>query len=175
MNQAIGGVLAFGVVAGLSPIPIIAVILMLTSARAKVNGPAFIAGWIVGLAAIGVVVLAIVGPSAANNTGETDSGVGWLKVVLGVLLLNVARRQWQGRPREGEQPEMPKWMGTIDAFTPVKAAGAGVVFSALNPKNLILSVGAAAAVAETGSRARSRRSRTRCTSSSQRSVSVRAW
>ena len=150
MNQAIGGVLAFGVVAGLSPIPIIAVILMLTSARAKVNGPAFIVGWIVGLAAIGVIVLAIVGPSAADNAGQTDSGVGWLKVVLGVLLLNVARRQWQGRPREGEQPEMPKWMGTIDAFTPVKAAGTGVVFSALNPKNLILSVGAAAAVSETG-------------------------
>ena len=45
---------------------------------------------------------------------------------------------------------MPKWMATIDAFTPVKALGLAVVLSAVNPKNLIISVGAAAAVAQAG-------------------------
>ena len=41
-------------------------------------------------------------------------------------------------------------MGALDAFTPVKAGGAGIVLSALNPKNLLLIVAGAAAVAQTG-------------------------
>ena len=40
-------------------------------------------------------------------------------------------------------------MGAVDSFTPVKTAGAGVVLSAANPKNLVLAIGAAAAIAET--------------------------
>jgi threonine/homoserine/homoserine lactone efflux protein len=47
-------------------------------------------------------------------------------------------------------PELPAWMKTIDTFTPAKAAGMGVLLSAVNPKNLILVVGAAAAIAQTG-------------------------
>jgi threonine/homoserine/homoserine lactone efflux protein len=41
-------------------------------------------------------------------------------------------------------------MGALDTFTPVKAAGAGIVFSALNPKNLLLTIAAATAIAQTG-------------------------
>jgi threonine/homoserine/homoserine lactone efflux protein len=41
-------------------------------------------------------------------------------------------------------------MGAIDAFTPLKALGAGVALSVANPKNLLVIVGAAAADAETG-------------------------
>jgi Sap, sulfolipid-1-addressing protein len=47
MGQAIGGSLPLAVGIALSPIPIIAVVLMLTSRRAKVNGPAFVLGWLV--------------------------------------------------------------------------------------------------------------------------------
>jgi threonine/homoserine/homoserine lactone efflux protein len=39
-------------------------------------------------------------------------------------------------------------MGAVDAFTPPKAGGAGVVLSGANPKNLLLA--AAAAIAQTG-------------------------
>ena len=41
-------------------------------------------------------------------------------------------------------------MKTIDTFTPPKAFGLGILLSAANPKNLILLVGAAAAIAQTG-------------------------
>ena len=49
-----------------------------------------------------------------------------------------------------EDPPTPKWMGALDAFTPAKAGGAGVVLSALNPKNLLLTIAGAAAIAQTG-------------------------
>lgn len=41
-------------------------------------------------------------------------------------------------------------MGAIDGFTPAKAAGAGAVLAGANPKNLLLAVAAAAAIAQTG-------------------------
>jgi hypothetical protein len=41
----------------------------------------------------------------------------------------------------------PKWLGALDGFTPVKAAAAGVVLSAVHPKNLLLIVAGAAAIA----------------------------
>ena len=149
MGEAIGAVLPLAVGVALSPIPIIAVILMLVSRRARVNGPVFLLGWILGLAAVGVIVLAISGASGASDGGEPASGTSTLKVVLGVLLLIVALRQWRKRPHDGEEAPMPAWMGAVDEFTPVKAFGAGIVLSALNPKNLILAVGAGAAIAQT--------------------------
>ena len=149
MGEAIGAVLPLAVGVALSPIPIIAVILMLVSRRARVNGPVFLLGWIVGLSIIGVITLCIAGPSGASDAGEPASGTSTLKVVLGVLLLFVALRHWRKRPHAGDVAPMPKWMGAVDSFTPVKAFGAAVVLSAVNPKNLILAVGAAMAISQT--------------------------
>ena len=59
-------------------------------------------------------------------------------------------RQFRGRPHAGEEPETPKWMAALDTFTPAKAAGAGALLSGLNPKNLLLAVAAAVAIAQTG-------------------------
>lgn len=49
MREAIGQVLPFGVGMTLSPIPITGVVLMLGTPRARSNGLAFIAGWVLGL------------------------------------------------------------------------------------------------------------------------------
>ena len=57
MGQAIGGLLPSAVGVALSPVPIIAVILMLGTPKAKSNGPAFMIGWILGLAIVSVVVV----------------------------------------------------------------------------------------------------------------------
>src|SRR5262249_41590911 len=48
------------------------------------------------------------------------------------------------------EPEMPKWMARIEAFTPAKSAGLGAVLGAANPKNLALTVGAAAGLGQLG-------------------------
>lgn len=71
MGTAIGQVLPFAVGVALSPVPIIAVALMLMSQRARLNGPVFVIGWLVGLAVIGVIVLAVAGPA---DSGDAISG-----------------------------------------------------------------------------------------------------
>jgi threonine/homoserine/homoserine lactone efflux protein len=150
MGEAIGQSLSLAVGVALSPVPIIAVILMLVTPRARSNGPAFVVGWLVGLAIVGTIVLLVAGGADAHDDGEPATWVSVLKLVLGALLVLIALKQWRGRPHEGEEAPTPKWMGAIEAFTPPKALGAGAVLAGANPKNLLLAVAAAAAIAQTG-------------------------
>jgi threonine/homoserine/homoserine lactone efflux protein len=67
-----------------------------------------------------------------------------------VLALLLAARQWRGRPAEGAEPEMPKWMAALDRLRPGGALGPGALLSAVNPKNWALTIAAAATIAGAG-------------------------
>jgi len=150
VGEAIGQVLSLAVAVSVSPIPIIGVVLMLSTPRARTNGPAFLAGWVVGLALVGTIVLLVSSAADASEGGSPADWVSILKLLLGVLLLRIAFQKWRGRPREGQEAQMPGWMESVDHFRAPRAAGLGVLLSAVNPKNLILVVSAAAAIAQTG-------------------------
>ena len=150
MGQAIGGALPLAIGVALSPVPIIAVVLMLTTRRAKVNGPLFVLGWLAGLAVVGAIVLSVAGPAGASSSGSPATWVSWVKVALGLALLLVAARQFRGRPKDGERAHLPKWMATIDEIRPLAACGLAALLAGVNPKNLLLAVAAAASIAQTG-------------------------
>jgi hypothetical protein len=150
MGAAIGQSLATAVGVALSPLPIIAVILMLTTPRARSNGPAFVLGWLAGLAVIGAIVLSVAGPAADTDTTEPSAWVGWVKLALGLLLLLIAVRSFRGRPRHGDEAAMPKWMGAIDEFGAGRSLLTGAALSGANPKNLLLTVAGATTIAQAG-------------------------
>ena len=105
--------------------PIIAVILMLGTPKARSNGPAFAVGWVLGLIVVSVIVLLLAGDADDTDSG-TSTAVDVIKLLIGVLFLLMAVKQWQARPKPGEEAEMPKWMGAIDRFTAGKSFGLGV-------------------------------------------------
>jgi hypothetical protein len=142
--DGIAAVLPYAVGVAVSPVPIIAVILMLFSSRAKVNGPMFLLGWAVALAVVSGVSFAA-GDAAAQSTGEDT--VAWSQVVIGALLLLLAARSWHSRPAPGEEADQPAWMAGIDTFSPGKALVLALLLAGVNPKNLLLAAGAGAAVA----------------------------
>lgn len=150
MGQAIGDMLPAAVGVAISPIPIIAVVLLLMSPRGRVNGPAYLLGQLVGIAAAGAIVLLLAGSKGSTADGEPAGWTNWLKLILGLALVLLAVKEWRERPRGDDEPPTPKWMNTIDSFTPAKAVGAGFVLSALNPKNLILTIAGMAAVVGLG-------------------------
>jgi threonine/homoserine/homoserine lactone efflux protein len=150
MGEAIGQILPLAIGVALSPIPIIAVVLMLSTPRGRANGPGFLLGWLVGLTFVGTVVLLASGAGGAGDDGSPAAWVGWLKLALGAALLALAVRQWRGRPAHGEEAELPSWMKKIDTFTFGKSVAIGFGLSAVNPKNLLLTVAAAAAIAGLG-------------------------
>lgn len=148
MGGVIGDLLPMAIGVAISPVPIIAVILMLFSARARSNGPVFLAGWMLGLVAVGVVVLALAGAAGAEDDGGPSTVASVVKLLLGLLLLLMAVRQWRDRPEPGEEAPVPGWMRAIDSFTAGRALGLAVLLSAVNPKNLALAVAAATTIAQ---------------------------
>jgi threonine/homoserine/homoserine lactone efflux protein len=149
MRQAIGDILPLAVAAAISPFPIIGVVLMLVTPRARVNGPVFVVGWLIGLAVVGTIGLTVASAAGASSSGAPSDGANTTQIVLGALLILFALRQWRKRPRPGEPAAMPKWMDAVEGFSPVKAGGLGVVLSAVNPKNLLLTLAAATTIAST--------------------------
>jgi Sap, sulfolipid-1-addressing protein len=93
-------------------------------------------------------VLALAGAGSASKSGSPAAWISWAKIALGVLLLMVAAREFRARPRGNERPQMAKWMATIDKTTPVATLGLAALLSGANPKNLLLAVGGAAAIAQ---------------------------
>ncbi|MFH9396926.1 GAP family protein [Streptomyces sp. NPDC017413] len=147
MGDAIGQMLTSAVGIAISPLPLIAVILMLATPKGRSNGMAFTAGWILAVAAVvTVVVLAGSGADASGDAGPAAWTL-WLKLALGVLFLLLGVGQWRGRPREGQDAGTPGWMKALDTFTPVKAAGLAVALVVGNPKNLVLALGGALSIA----------------------------
>lgn len=150
MGDAIGQMLPAAIGVALSPFPIIASVLFVGTPRGRANGPAFVLGCALGTAAVGAVVLVVAAGASASESGAPATWVSVLALVLGLLLLLVAAKQWRGRPRAGETEPPPRWMSALDSFGAPKALGTGVVLTAFNPKNLILTIAGAAAIAQTG-------------------------
>ncbi len=148
MGNVIGNFLPQAIGVAISPLPIIAVILMLFSKRARSNGTAFMLGWIIALAVLGSLVLALAN-AGRISTGGTPSTLAYIiKLLLGLLFLFLAYRNFQKRPQPGEEAQMPPWMATIDSFSSGKSFGFAALLAGLNPKNLGLTIAAALTIAQ---------------------------
>lgn len=150
MLETVGQVLTQAAAILVSPIPIIIVILMLISERGKVTAPAFVAGWMVGVAAITTVALVLADGADAASDDDTRTGIDGIQLALGLLFVFLAIKTWRSRPRGGEVAE-PKIFSIIDSLSWIKAAGTGLAFASIAaPKNLALEVGSGVTIAKDG-------------------------
>lgn len=150
MGAVIGDILPLALGVAISPIPIIAAILMLLSPKARVTSVGFLLGWVLGIvvAVTAFTLLSSVLPDSDPDASKPIQGV--IQLILGALLLLLAVRQWRGRPKAGEEPTMPKWMQAIDKVTFPVAFGLGFLLSAVNPKNLLMAAGAGVDIGSAG-------------------------
>lgn len=146
MGEVIGGFLPYALGVALSPIPIIAVIVMLLGRHARTLSVGFLGGWVAAnIVAIGVLT-ALSSTLPASGDGGTNRTTSIILLVLGALMLALAIQQWRSRPGPGEKAEEPAWMKAIDTFTFGRSFGMGFVLALANPKNLTLTAGAAAVI-----------------------------
>jgi threonine/homoserine/homoserine lactone efflux protein len=150
MGTAIADILPLAIGVALSPLPIVAVILMLFSKQARSASVGFLIGWFLGVTVVATLVVLIANPAEQATGGEESLMYAIVHIVLGLFLLMVAFRDWKKRPKPGEVAEMPKWMSSIDSMTAGKAFGMGALLSGVNPKNLALILGAGVAIAAAG-------------------------
>lgn len=140
MGSVIGELLPFAVGIAISPVPIIAVILMLLGKRAGGTSVGFAIGWVVGIA-VATILFVIIG-GALGVSSDSASG-GGIKLALGILLIAAGIREWKRRSPDAPPP---KWMSAIDEMTSPTAAGIGFALAAVNPKNLLMCIAAGVAV-----------------------------
>lgn len=145
MSAAVGQILGDAIGVAISPVPVIALILILFSAAAGRNSLAFLAGWLLGLAGVGILVLAL----GLGSTSDGDSG-DIVRVAIGAIFILLGFRQWRQRPRPGEPAKMPAWMESVDRLNAASAFGLGLLLTVPNPKNAGLTIAAAASIGAAG-------------------------
>ena len=151
MGSTVGAILPLAIGIAISPIPIIAAILMLLSPKAKGTSIGFLLGWVVGiLLAVSVfTLLSAVLPGGGADGSNPIHGV--IQLVLGAALLVLALRRWRTRPHPGEDAAaLPQWMSAIDTMNPGKGFGLGFLLAAVNPKNLLLGASAGVTIGSAG-------------------------
>ncbi|MBF6434844.1 GAP family protein [Nocardia cyriacigeorgica] len=146
MGAVIGDLLPLAVGVAISPIPIVAAILMLLSANAGKTSTGFGLGWVVGIVVVTGIVIALSGSLSDSTDDQPSAAASWIKIVLGVLLIGLAAKQWLDRA----DTAVPGWMQAIDEFGFGKAVGLGVLLSAVNPKNLLLCLSAGVVIGTAG-------------------------
>ena len=140
---AVGDSLPMAVGIALSPVPVAAILTILLSARPQ-NAQAFLLGWLIGILSIGVIVFLIPGLKTAG--GEPTPLSGWIRLILGGILLLLAVKQWRQRPSVDEPVEVPRVFSKLNSASAGKTVVLGFLLSALNPKNMLLTFAGTASI-----------------------------
>ncbi|KQW04816.1 hypothetical protein ASC66_13950 [Leifsonia sp. Root4] len=148
MGSVIGDILPLALGVAISPIPIIAAILMLLSPKARGTSVGFLIGWVLGIVVAISVFTALSSVLPEKDPDASSPIAGWIKIALGALLLFMAVKQWRSRPATGEAAALPKWMSAIDTMTAGRGMILGFLLSAVNPKNLLMAAGAGVIVGD---------------------------
>ncbi len=130
--------LAVGIL--ISPLPIVAIVAIVLSARGRTAAPAFTAAF----AAVTLAFIALGAASSAGASAASGSHAGSkvvvliLTIALTVGFAALALASWFNRPRAGAPAKTPGWLAAIDTITPVRAAGLGFLMAVTNSKNIPL-------------------------------------
>jgi threonine/homoserine/homoserine lactone efflux protein len=151
MGTAIGELLPLAVAIAISVTTIITTVFMLLSPHAKSKTVGLLVGCVVGVAgAVAVFTLLSDLLPAQHSGGSSSLAASLIKMVIGLLLVVLALRQWRERPAKGDRAELPNWMAGVDSMTPGKALVLGLLLSAVVPKNLLIALSAGLIVGEAG-------------------------
>lgn len=145
MREGLTTVLLLALAVAISPLAIIAVVVLLVSSRPRLLGSCYLLGWMGALS--GASVLSYLFGAGASDASSSGALLSWVKLAVGVGLLVLGWRSWRQRPGAGEEPPMPGWLSGADHLGPAGAAGLGALFI-VKPKNLLLVLAMGGALAD---------------------------
>ena len=151
MQQSIGYVLVdllpLMIGAAVVPIPIIIVLLLLSTQGGLLKGAAFVGGATLVRLAQGLVFGFVFNsdPAAASETGA-NLIVSTLLIVVGVLMLIAAYRKWDKEDDPDAPP--PKCMAALGGLSAPKAFGMGAALIAIAAKQWVFTLSAIAVIGQ---------------------------
>jgi len=132
-------------VVALSPLSIIPAVLVLHTPHPRPAGLAFLAGWLIGLAALTIVFVEISG--LFGDLGTPPGWASWLRIVIGAALIVFGVYRWLTRKRSAHTPA---WMQRLGKLTPARAGLAALALTVVNPKVLFICAAAGLAIGTAG-------------------------
>ena len=116
-----------GLLASVSPSTIVVFILLLATARARVNAAAFLIGWSISLTIVFAVSYAV-GGVRVTQSGNGSTAVAALEILLGVALAVAAAQQWRRRDRPRTSSGVTKkFSAHLKELKPWEAAVVGIL------------------------------------------------
>jgi threonine/homoserine/homoserine lactone efflux protein len=145
----LGETLPLAVGIALSPLPILAVVLLLVAPSGESAGAAFLAGRLMGVLLL-VGLFAVMSDVIELSSGDASPFVAVTRIIVGVALAFLAIGKWSRRPGPEEEPELPGWMTSIEDSTAGRGFRLAFLLSVANPKELLLGLGAGFALGSAG-------------------------
>jgi hypothetical protein len=116
-----------GLLASVSPSTIVVFILLLATARARLNAAAFLIGWSISLTIVFAVSYAV-GGVRVTQSGNGSTAVAALEILLGVALAVAAAQQWRRRDRPRTSSGVTKkFSARLKELKPWEAAVVGIL------------------------------------------------
>lgn len=140
MTQVLGDLIPYAVAVAISPLPLIAVLLLFRSPHARAASVAFLVSRFLVVALVAGVVA-----FAAELLPEFDDSsllLAVLRILVGLALMVWAVVKVLKRPKRGDDVDMPGWMASIENSTVPSAARLGLLLSVANVKELAFGFGA---------------------------------
>jgi hypothetical protein len=136
--------LALGVAA--SPLPVVAILVILLTKRARSSSLIFTAAWVSGNAVAISIAVIFAGQFKRPLVGLDLPYEGLITALLGAGLVVAAWVAHTGRERSEDPDAAPGWLRAVDNLSP--AGGAFVAFTnaTTSPKNLALAITAGVAI-----------------------------
>ena len=148
MASEFGDVFIAAIAAAISPVPIIAAILVLFSDHGRRNGILYLLGWVAGmLICIGAVLVLPENLDFNRGAVLATAGAG-LRMLIGLLFVAAALAVWIRRPKTGEAHPLPAWTNRIAGLSGLQALLLAIGLAVINPKNLALAFSTILSLAE---------------------------
>lgn len=125
-----------------SPTSIIPAVLVLHAPHPRRSSIAYLAGWLVGLAALTSIAIEVSNMLEALRA-EPPSWAAWLRIGVGSLLIGAGVIRWLTRRSDDH---MPGWMRAFTTITPARAAALGAALCVVNLKVLLICAAAGLAI-----------------------------
>jgi hypothetical protein len=134
--------LPLALVITVSPLTIIPAVLVLHAPHARLSSLAYLAGWLVGLAALTAICIGI-SSMLGGLRNSPPPWASWLRIAVGTALIVFGAIRWL--TRRGHD-HIPAWMRSLTTVTPVRAGVTGAALTVANPKVLFICTAAGLAI-----------------------------
>jgi len=143
MSNALSEAIPLAIGVALSPLPVLALLLMLISEHETTNAGGFALGWTSALAGVagGSVIIGV-----SFNTSHPPAVVKTIEVAIGIVLIATALLAWRSHRRTSADANQPRWLAVTDGISRRGAVALGVALVLLNVKDATLAIGAGAVI-----------------------------